>query len=268
MRIVSWNMRSARPDRIEAWSYLLEFNPDIAILQDVVDIPLQVATKYTSREAFAVRQNGQRQRFKTVLLTQGNFGEQMELPAAEPWIAEEFQRYAGNLLVYPVDTGLGHRLNVVNVYNPAWPINKGRLEGIDTQTVRLSQQRRYIWLSDLLWSSLNELIKMSSDPFVIAGDFNLCESFDKWSGGPHGNREYLKRMASVGLVECLRHYTGQLTPTFKRPGGDQATCQIDHMFISESLVGGIRAATVGSEGRVFGGNLSDHLPIVVDFNTA
>lgn len=265
MRAVSWNMRSAKAGRFAAWEYLLELNPDIALLQDVVELPLQVAAAYEAREAFAIRQSGQRQRFKTMLLVRGRIHEEMLLPAAEPWIAEELQRYAGNLISHRVQLDAGPTLNAISVYNPAWPINKDRLLDTDTGKVRLTQQNCSIWLSDLLWSSLGLLLNEATGPLIVAGDFNLCENFDRWNATPAGNREYLDRMASLGLVECLRHTSGEVMPTFRRPGADEPSCQIDHMFVTKPLANALVTARAGSRDVVFGQGLSDHLPIIADF---
>lgn len=265
MRAVCWNMRSAKADRSAAWEYLLELNPDIALLQDVVSLPLQVATAYDTRGAFAIKKNGQSQRFKTMLLVRGRIHEEIVLPSVQPWIAKEYQRHAGNLLSYRVQLDAGPKLHAISVYNPAWPLNQDRLPDIDTGEIRLTQQKRHIWLADLLWSSLGLLLGQSPYPFIIAGDFNLCETFDQWGNAPRGNREYLDRMAHLGLIECLRHTSGRIVPTFRKPGAEAPNCQIDHMFVSPSLVGSGFAATAGSPEIVFGQSLSDHLPIIADF---
>jgi exonuclease III len=39
MRVITWNMNKATNRRKESWEYLLELNPDVALLQEVNSIP-------------------------------------------------------------------------------------------------------------------------------------------------------------------------------------------------------------------------------------
>jgi exonuclease III len=265
MRVVTWNLNGARASRQPAWEYLLELKPDIALLQEVGDIPLHVTSMYACRETNAIRQNGQPQRFKTAVLVKGHITNEFAISGGHPYIERELLRFRGNIPAYQVEPEGGPLLNVISVYNPAWPLERSAFAGIDMNAVRLTQQATDVWLSDLLWSRLQVLLKSDGVPWIIGGDFNLSESFDKWRGGPHGNREYLNRMGGLGLVECLRHFNAQLVPTFKNADGGEVLHQIDHVFVSEVLAAVLASATTGSQERVFGSKLSDHLPVITDF---
>jgi exonuclease III len=72
-------------------------------------------------------------------------------------------------------------------------------------------------------------------------------------------------MAALGMTEYLRKMKGQLTPTFKNPRGGSFVHQIDHRFVTEPLLSRLTSCDTGSPETVFGGSLSDHLPIVADF---
>lgn len=72
-------------------------------------------------------------------------------------------------------------------------------------------------------------------------------------------------MTTSGYTECLRTAQGRLTPTFKNKVGGEVLHQIDHLFVSASLADGLLFCSVGSAQRVFGGGLSDHLPVIADF---
>jgi exonuclease III len=104
-----------------------------------------------------------------------------------------------------------------------------------------------------------------SDQWVIAGDFNLSETFDLWRGGPRGNREYLDRMEALGLHECLRLTKGMLTPTFRNPRDGKIQHQMDHLFVTAALSDRLVGCDVGLPEMVFDRRISDHLPIVADF---
>ena len=123
-----------------------------------------------------------------------------------------------------------------------------------------------VWVADLLWSALHAIADDAHTPWVIARDFNLSETFDAWKGGPRGNREYLDRMSALGLTECLRYTHGKLTPTLKNPRGGSIKHQMDHLFITEALVPHLVSCETGNPKRVFTESLSDHLPIIADFD--
>jgi len=263
LRVVTWNVRRAKAGSA-VWDYLLELAPDAALLQEVSGIPEDVRARFACHEQRATGGTGLPQRFSTALLVRGRMGEAVVLPAPAAWIAAELQRFAGNLVARQLLPDNGPALKAVSVYSPAWPVDPGRLSGIDVTGVRLTQNRD-VWVTDLLWASLQHLRPDPREPWIVAGDFNLSETFDLWPGGPRGNREHLERMAALGLIECLRHAKGALTPTFRNTGGGAIKHQMDHLFVTDVLAQRLTACDTGSQERVFGSSLSDHLPIVADF---
>jgi endonuclease/exonuclease/phosphatase family metal-dependent hydrolase len=177
-------------------------------------------------------------------------------------VEEPLDLFRGNLVAARVRTGSRRFFTAVSVYSPAWPVDAARLSAIDTTEVRMAlHPARSVYVADLL---LDAIRGGDERPLIVGGDFNLSETFDSWSGGPRGNREYLDRMASCGMVECLRHVTGQLTPTFRNPRGGAVIHQMDHLFVSQDLVVSLIDCRVGDANLVFGKRLSDHLPILAD----
>ena len=159
---------------------------------------------------------------------------------------------------------MGRGFKAICVYSPAWPVDRGRLSGVDVTAVRLPQSRD-VWVSDLLWAALSASSPQPGDYWVIGGDFNLCETFDSWHGGPRGNREFLDRMDRLGLTDCLRYARGTLTPTFCTVRKGTVTAQIDYLFVTDILRAGMVSCDTGSRQRVFEERISDHLPIIADF---
>jgi len=258
-RIVTWNCNG----RAAIWDYLLDLHADVALLQEVGPIPERVRQVYDLRLATPKTKTGRPQRFKTALLVRGTIGEPLSMPAPIDWVAKELDYFSGNLPAYSIELADGTALRTICVYSPAWPVDRLRLEGLDLSGVKLSQNPD-VWVMDLLWASLN---CQRFDPlvnWVIAGDFNSSETFDQWPGGPRGNREYLDKMASLGLVECLRQQKGRVTPTFRDPKGHGINHQTDHLFVTSQMAALLVRCETGSPEQVFG-LLSDHLPIVADF---
>jgi hypothetical protein len=262
-RIVTWNCRRAGRTS-PVWDYLLGLSPDIALLQEVSGVPTEIASSYSIQRATPITKYCKSQRFKTVILARGSVGEQLEMPAPSQWVAGGLILLSGNLPAFPVQLDAGMLLHIICIYSPAWSVAPSRLEGIDVSGVKLMLNRN-VWVADLLWASLNRQCPSPCEALVLAGDFNLSETFDQWPGGPRGNREYLDRMASLGLTECLRESQGRLTPTYRNPRGGAIKHQMDHVFVTAELASRLVQCRTGSEQRVFGGGLSDHLPIIADF---
>jgi exonuclease III len=213
VRVVTWNCHKASAQS-RVWDYLLDLAPDFALLQEVCGIPNYVERRYATVQQYPVRKNGAPHQFTTAILVRGSVGNRIPLRGPAPWVDAELERFAGNLIGVELQLDRRPRLKIICVYSPPWPVDKRRIAGEDVTAVRLTQNRD-VWVSDLLWAALSIHKPQPDDPWVIGGDFNLCETFDTWRGGPRGNREYLERMENFGLVDCLRYAKGAPTPTFR-----------------------------------------------------
>jgi endonuclease/exonuclease/phosphatase family metal-dependent hydrolase len=130
--------------------------------------------------------------------------------------------------------------------------------------VKLSQNPD-VWVTNLLVAALKADPVFTSAQWIIAGDFNSCETFDRWRGGPQGNRQWLDRMATMGLIECLRFSRGALTPTYRHPRSLDPKSQIEYIFVSSKLSDRLLNCQTGDRDRVYNDKMSDHLPIIADF---
>lgn len=260
MKVLCWNVRRAA-EHSPVWAILTEFDPDIALLQEVTSVPHEVAATYTVLAAHPTGQKAQPQRFHTVILTKGQLSPGVPLACSEPWADEELRRLEGNFLSAKVVSN-NLRLNVVSAYSPAWRISEERLAGVDLSKVRLPGNP-YLWATEVFWLSLIHTMKQSDDPWIIGGDFNSSETFDLTWG--RGNAEVLKRMSALGLIECLRKVHGRLVPTFKNPRGQQVIHQLDHLWVSNPFPWTLEECVTGDVEVVFGSNLSDHLPVLATF---
>jgi exonuclease III len=263
LRVVSWNCRRASAEH-SLWTYFEELTPDIAVLQEVQSIPARVLEAYDVRLARPITRKGNPQRFQSVLLVRGQILEPVKLDAELDWVNRELERFAAGLMAFRVQVRDGPALTVIGVYSPAWPVDRERLQGMDVSSVKLKQNPE-VWVTDLLVAALRHRARGGSTPMVVAGDFNLSETFDRWKGGPRGNREWLDRMAALGFTECLRQHQGTLTPTYRRPGKVEPESQIDHLFVTQELAAKLVSCRTGDAQRVYGQALSDHLPVVAEF---
>ena len=268
-RIISWNCRRASfTSRL--WDYLLELDPDVALLQDFGTIPDRVLQVYSHAQDAAAPGTARAQRFFSGILVKGVSSEDLQLPAPNEWVARELKFFSGYFTARNVTLHNGIKLKVMSAYSPAFPIDRARLQDIDTTGIQLTQSRD-VWGTELLWACLTAMNIEADEPFIVAGDLNSSETFDYlWGKKPRGNKEVMDRMNALGFHECLRTFKGQLTPTFRSPRGGTVVHQLDHLYVTDSLLRELTRCDVGSAERVFASvpSLSDHLPIVADFMRA
>lgn len=263
MKVVCWNMRRATAASA-AWDYLLELNPDLALLQEVSSIPPGVSSAYATLSATSPTKSGGRQRFSTVILARAPEVEPFQLTSDIDWVQEELARFSGNLLACRTEV-CNLPLTVVSVHSPAWPIDAERLAPHDVSVIKLKQNPR-LWVTELLWAAVRD--RDRDEAWLVGGDLNASETFDTmWRGGPRGNRELLDRMEAAGFTEVLRHCNGgEITPTFRNTGDGRVIHQIDHLFVAERLLPRLENCVVGEAERVLATGLSDHLPIIASFH--
>lgn len=267
--MVTWNCHGAwAPSPL--WDYLLELDPDVALLQEVGELPSAARDRY---DCILLRAAGGKKgtplNCSTGPLVRGRIGASFPLGGFSPWMDAELDRYAGNLICRVLHLDAGPVIRAISVYNPAWPIDPERLAGVDTSGVRLAAKPNgEVWLADILWACLKHHSPTTTDVWMVGGDFNTSESFDG-APGFGGNREYLDRMHDLGLAECLRDYQGRLTPTFKNTRGGAIKHQMDHLFVTEALADRLPSCDTGSRERVLESNppLSDHLLIIAHFRS-
>lgn len=262
MRVCCWNMRRASVNS-PAWALFDEIAPDIALLQEVEGIPITVAAEYK-----AAMREAAKNRFNTTILAKGTIGSPLSLTSAWDWVNRELENFRGNLVAHSVTVD-GRQFRVMSVYSPAWPVDRERLREVDVTPVKLKNNPD-VWVTELMWAALRDCSDSTEPAWIVGGDLNASETFDMRPSGSRGNREILDRMEALGFTECLRRAQGELIPTFRHSSG-QIVHQMDHLFVSNSIAANMVSCSAGDRARVFGlgtvgHSLSDHLPIVADFN--
>lgn len=266
MKVLVWNVRRANHKRNDVWDYFLEISPDIALLQEVGSLPPSISSFYSTLQRKAYAGNGQDQKFHTSILVKGSINYPINFRTQWTWVNEELQNYTGNIVPAQISLVSGDTFRVISVYSPAWPIfERKKLQEIDAKGIQL-ENNPDIWVTELLWASLKSEKNMEDIPWIIAGDFNSSVTFDTmWKGGPRGNQEIQDRMATLGLTECLALFQGKLTPTFRNASNKKVIHQMDHLFVSNKIAKRLVSCVTGNPNRVFDGSMSDHLPIIAEF---
>ena len=251
MRVLTWNCRRATATH-ELWAELRKLRPDLFLLQEVSALPPDVLGEYQVAQGVPRTRQGSEQRFRSVPGVRGTLGPEIVLRSTTSWIDVQLDHFRGNLVGRRVSLRTGETLNVVGVYSPAWPVAREAYAGVDVSTVKLPENPD-VWVSDLVVAALREQPDLATDAWLIAGDFNACETFDAWKGGSRGNRRWLDRMRALGLVDCLRLQQGALTPTFRRPGARAPHCQIDYVFTTPALTQRLTHCATGDPEVILGG---------------
>jgi exonuclease III len=274
MRVVTWNIRRAEKGS-PAWGLLGELHPDLVFLQEVGSIPERIQGSFDVLSRAAVSKRGKPQRFSTAVLVKGKIAKEISLSSDKGWVNRELEFFEGNFVGCLVQPQNQETLCAVSVYCPAWPVDRDRLNGIDVSSVRLKSQKTRVWATEIIWDALKNTVS-SNEKWMVGGDYNSSETFDKqWQEKnavkfgirSSGNREILDRMHEIGFTECLRKYNkDRIVPTFKNRSNNEIAHQIDHLFVTNNLYARLNTCTTGDQPTIFGRALSDHLPIIADFN--
>jgi len=263
LKIISWNIRKAGLKSDAAWSYLLEFNADIILLQEVNSFPKYIKEIYSISYRKAITKTGNKQQFGTAILVKGEIINEIELVSQHEWVNKELAFFHGNLIACTVKIQNHPIMNLISVYSPAWPVNPERIKGVNVKGVKLNNNRD-VWCTEILWSALKKTMPLNNNPWIVGGDFNSSVTFDYlWGDEPRGNQEIIDRLYALGFKECLKEFNQQLVPTFKNAKGGKVIHQMDHLYVTHDLYKNLTFCKTGKNEKVFGENLSDHLPIVL-----
>jgi exodeoxyribonuclease-3 len=111
-------------------------------------------------------------------------------------------------------------------------------------------------------------------PAIVAGDFNNHVRWDK-PGKAWNHANTVTACGQVGLVSAYHAFHGldqgdERHPTFywrsRLPDGP--TFHIDYVFLPRASLGLVRSVEVGARAEWIGEHLSDHAPLIVDFEPA
>jgi exonuclease III len=263
MKIISWNVRRVR-EGSAVWEYLLEADPDIALLQEVGCFPNIVQDRFNVLTRPATKKDGNPQTFNTVVISKFPIVSEIDLRSDREWVGTQADFFKGNL-VGAMLIGPGEKaVHVVSVYTPAWPVPREKWSGIDVSALKLAANPD-IWCTEILWDLMRCTVPTLGGQWIVGGDFNSSETFDCRAEGDRGNREIMSRMNGLGFTEVLRGHHGSLVPTFRNPRGGKIVHQIDHLYVNAPMSDQLVGCEVGSQERVFGQRMSDHVPIIAEF---
>jgi exonuclease III len=259
MKLISWNMAGASPriskSRFEdSWKYLLEKNPDIALVQEA-RIPQWVSEKYNVvwEKAYDNKSWG------SGILSKYPIMKTFDVPALEPQLESLLRQFRGQAVGAVVDLpGWGETV-VVSVHSPARTIPLSEFHPEILPVIKLKLNPK-VWRADVIYGALRKLPDVARN-YIFGGDFNTSRLFDEryW---PRGNQEYFDRMESAGFVECLRKYYETEPRTWFRDG--DGPYQLDYIFCDPAQNELLQNCCVDEKPAING--LSDHAMIIAEFS--
>jgi endonuclease/exonuclease/phosphatase family metal-dependent hydrolase len=231
----------------QAWHYLLGLGPDLAFLQEAFP-PAWARGQGTLVQGAITR-------WGSVI-----FSPRFPLERVRP-PEDSNLRALGDYLAYGVTTlPDGSDVFVSSVHAVARPASKAQLGSLDSATVARSSVG-VPFVNDVVCAGLEKLL--AGRRFIIAGDWNTARLWDTVHGGTAGT-EFFERAREWGWVECLAERNEEVQTWFR---GTDHPYQLDHVFCAGPLHGQLQAVSVASEAATEL-ELSDHAPLIVDFDVA
>jgi len=261
LKVLTWNIRRANNKNEKVWRKIKDINADIILLQEVGSIPEFIKNSYNIVQKNPIKKSGDLQNFYTTILVNGEICSKIELKSKYKWVNHELAIFSGNLVSFKVKVK-NQYINLISVYSPAWPICQDKYSENEILKIKLIQNSE-LWCTELLWDSLKNSLPDSIHPWIISGDFNSSPTFDKTFSS--GNQEIIDRMYSLGLYDCLQEYNKGLTPTFKNSNGGKVIHQLDYVYTTKDLFKKMIKSVTLNQNEIFNNSLSDHLPIITDF---
>lgn len=268
MRIATWNVNSlkARLEKVSWWLDRVE--PDVLLMQETKLTDEAAPRDEFSRHGYELVHHGEG-RWNGVAIASRvdvsdvitNFGAPLGSPAT-PDVGDD-EPLAEARMVSAVCGGV----RMISIYAP-----NGRVVGSEFFQAKLAWFDRLIgWL---------EKTREASEPLVLGGDFNVAPAdADVWDpalahGGTHVAPEERARLATLfdwGLSDSYRkHHPEPERYTWwdYRAGMFQKNygMRIDHLLVTEAVLGRVIAAEIDREARKGKPIPSDHAPLVIDLD--
>lgn len=263
MKILIWNVNRANTNRDALWEIFCREESDLALLQEVTEIPKWVGNNYNCKMVAPRYFSGQPAPFKTAVLSRWHIDTRPFLSSSLDWVNEIHQRQYGWILESEVVHQNGERIRVVSVHIPAWPIPSEELYGIDYSVIRLTNNPA-LWFTEILWSLVGGTVFGDDTNLIVGGDFNSSVLFDFPTD--RGNRQVMDRMNALGLTDCVKHCLGKPVPTFRKSTGS-IKHQPDYCYVNGPMLKRLTHVRVLGPSEIFDHDprISDHLPIICEF---
>ena len=268
MRVATWNVNSLKARLAKLTWWLERAQPDVLLLQETKLADGDVPHAELERHGYAVAHHGEGRWNGVAIASRAgiadvvtNFGEPLR-PAKTPDVGDDEPLAEARMIAATCGA-----VRVVSIYAP-----NGRTVGSPFFAAKLA------WYARL--SAWLERSQRSSEPLVVAGDFNVAPTdADVWDpkachGGTHVSpeeRAAFARLCDWGLVDAYRlvHAEPERYTWWDYRAGmfhKNYGMRIDHCLVSTPLAARVKWADIDREARKGKPVPSDHAPLVVDLD--
>lgn len=250
VRVITWNMGLA--DRLrrfvrthdQAWRYLLRLSPDLAFLQETLPPDWVESEGRVVRDPF--------EKWGSVIFSSKLSIEPFVLPGNSSLLV------LPNYLAFAeVPLPDGTQAIAASIHAPPRRAEGDVLGGRDPVRIRRSVEGPKF--NDAIFAGLASLVE--GRRFILAGDWNTARNQGTGRDSRAGE-EFFARLRNAGWYDCVwdtRHH--EMRTWF----GQGQLQQDDYVFCDSPLGGSVDEVSV-AEDAATDRHLSDHAPLIVDFN--
>ena len=266
MKTITWNVNKASCKKTNLWKTLLDEDPDVVMLQEVTSIPDWITNDYNCHSVTPMYFETGKAPFRTVILSKWRIDTTPFLYSDIDWINKIHAEQYGWITECETVNEVGVSFRIVAVHLPAFSIPKKQLQGVDVKEIKLKAAVD-VWFTEILWSLLQNAHAGDATNWIIGGDFNSSLGLD--FPKDRGNHEFVERLNSIGLTDCLSYHRACSVPTFQNAKDKRVIHQLDYCYVNAPLLERLNRAQVMTQERVFGAmpKLSDHLPVICEFSS-
>jgi len=261
VKILVWNLRRGNK-KSESWKIILNYSPDVCLLQEVSSIHESISEVYQVLEKYSTNKNLEQQKFKSVSLIKKDHKYSISnFSFSNPTIENIYNHFKGNLIGFKCN---GY--SFINIYSPPWGVPESLFKWSDVEHIKLKKNHK-LWITEVVYDIVKSS-NFSDQNLIFGGDFNHSIKFDFGNKGNRGNQEIINRFHRLNYFDSLGEFNGGLIPTFQNPRGKELIHQIDYLYIHKSLIKKINRCSLIEKRKVLNRNLSDHLPILLELKNS
>ncbi|MCY4594888.1 MAG: endonuclease/exonuclease/phosphatase family protein [Bryobacterales bacterium] len=264
MKVLTWNVNKAGESRRELWQMVQHEDAEIVLLQEVTGIPEWIRSQYQYHMLSPRWFDDTNAKYSSAVLAKGLIDATPYLESEWEWVNRIYSEQYGWIVGCEITLRCGERFRVVAVYSPSSPIPRDQWTGQDVSGIRPTNIPD-LWFTEILWALLRNAGISNDTNWIVGGDFNTSVKLDE--PRDRGHREFLGRLKTLGLTDCLSHHHGGAVPTFQH-ARKSIEHQLDYCFVNVPMLQRLTQARVLSHEDVFHRErrLSDHLPVLCEFD--
>jgi endonuclease/exonuclease/phosphatase family metal-dependent hydrolase len=250
IKVLTWNMNK----RPRAWQYLLDQEPEFALLQETPVLAKPLPNYHVLQES------GNYPRGSTIL-SKTSMERKFPLAKLKPDISSLIdllsnRTVGGEYLIK--DLG---KMIVISTHLDSRPIATAHITpGLFSAVGSPNWQKtKRVWQSDVAFAAFRDLAK-TGQRFIVGGDLNMSRLMDQKMPFNESVATWFEVQKTAGLVDCCWAINGKEVRTIFQE--KKAHYQLDHLFCDKETAKSLVGCYVDVQAVKDG--LSDHAPLFIE----